>query len=64
MSDYGTHMIRRLAESAPPNTSVIPEDRLSTGELDDLVDRVVDRIERRVVDELERRGRHHIPGAF
>ncbi|HEY2044569.1 MAG TPA: hypothetical protein VGH11_17970 [Jatrophihabitans sp.] len=33
-------------------------------DLDELVDRVVARIEQRVVDELERRGRRHNPGAF
>jgi len=33
-------------------------------DMDELVDRVVDRIEQRVVDELERRGRRHTPGAF
>lgn len=32
--------------------------------LDDLVDKVVGRIERRVIDELERRGRRHRPGVF
>jgi hypothetical protein len=32
--------------------------------LDEIVDRVVARIEQRVVDELERRGRRHTPGAF
>jgi hypothetical protein len=34
------------------------------GKLEELVDKVVDRIERRVVDELERRGHRHTPGAF
>ena len=33
-------------------------------QLDELVAKVVDRIERRVVDELERRGRRHNPGVF
>jgi hypothetical protein len=33
-------------------------------QLDDLVDKVVERIEQRVVDELERRGRRQTPGAF
>jgi hypothetical protein len=32
--------------------------------LEQLVDKVVDRIERHVVDELERRGRRHGRGAF
>jgi hypothetical protein len=33
-------------------------------QLDDIVDRVIERIEQRVVDELERRGRRYTPGAF
>jgi hypothetical protein len=33
-------------------------------DLDDLADRVVERIEQRVIDELERRGRRHSSGAF
>jgi hypothetical protein len=33
-------------------------------ELNELVDKVVDKIEQRVVDELERRGRRHTPGVF
>lgn len=33
-------------------------------DLDDLVERVIDRIEQRVVDELERRGRRQYPGAL
>jgi hypothetical protein len=32
--------------------------------LDELVDKVVEKIERRVVDELERRGRRYTPGVF
>lgn len=37
---------------------------LAPAELDEIVDRVVERIEQRVVDELERRGRRHTPGVF
>jgi hypothetical protein len=33
-------------------------------QLDEIVDRVIQRIEQRVVDELERRGRRYTPGAF
>jgi hypothetical protein len=33
-------------------------------QLDDIVDRVIQRIEQRVVDELERRGRRYTPGVF
>ncbi len=32
--------------------------------MDELVDRVVERIEGRVVEELERRGRRGLPGVF
>ncbi|WP_157749233.1 hypothetical protein [Jatrophihabitans sp. GAS493] len=44
--------------------SVIPESRLTSEDLDDLADLVVDRIERRVIAELERRGQYRIPGAY
>ena len=33
-------------------------------DLDEIVDRVVAKIEQRVVDELERRGRRFTPGVF
>jgi hypothetical protein len=64
----GDRSIRRLTDTslssvAPPNT-VSPPDFGNGRELDDLVDRVVDRIEQRVVDELERRGQRHNRGAF
>ena len=39
-------------------------DSLSFSEWDELVDEVVERIERRVLDELDRRGRRYLPGAF
>lgn len=39
-------------------------DTLSYTEWDELVDEVVERIERRVLDELDRRGRRFLPGAF
>lgn len=39
-------------------------DTLSYSEWDELVDEVVERIERRVLDELDRRGRRFLPGAF
>jgi hypothetical protein len=32
--------------------------------MDEIVDRVIDKIEQRVVDELERRGRRYTPGVF
>jgi len=35
-----------------------------TLDLDELVDKVIDRIEQRVIDELERRGRRQYPGVF
>ena len=60
--------IRRLSvvrdgTPAQPDTtdqSVLDDPR----KLDELVDKVVDKIERRVVDELERRGRRFSPGVF
>lgn len=50
--------IERTAELAtePP--------RLGRWQFEDIVDTVIERIERRVVDELERRGRRHHPGVF
>ncbi|MGX7681848.1 hypothetical protein ACSMXN_23445 [Jatrophihabitans sp. DSM 45814] len=73
----GTEVARRLTSGGwlsssggdhggpmAPQTSMIPDSRLSGAELEELVDQVVDRIEQRVVDELERRGRHRIPGGF
>jgi hypothetical protein len=64
----GDRSVRRFVDSsvsavAPPN-NVAPPDFGNGRELDDLVDRVVDRIEQRVVDELERRGERHNRGAF
>ncbi|MGH3263857.1 MAG: hypothetical protein ACRDNS_17910, partial [Trebonia sp.] len=56
----------RSVESAASKQATV----IQTSVLDDpaqmsqLVDEVVDRIERRVVDELERRGRRYTPGAF
>jgi hypothetical protein len=47
-----------------PQSSIIPDSRLTSRELDELVDQVVERIEQRVVDELERRGRYRTPGGF
>jgi hypothetical protein len=37
---------------------------MSQTDLDALVDKIVDKIERRVVDELDRRGRRDVPGVF
>ncbi|MHB1490181.1 MAG: hypothetical protein ACYCTH_06730, partial [Cellulomonas sp.] len=70
--------IHRTIEGADMDTSVqgrsvsaswsAPDDpdarALSPEVMDDLVDRVVERIEGRVVEELERRGRRGMPGVF
>jgi hypothetical protein len=53
------------AAAAPPLTRVdqVPA-ALGRWQIEEIVDTVVERIERRVVDELERRGRRHAPGVF
>jgi hypothetical protein len=56
--------IRRFTtpEATPaPSSPAAPEESIldNPRRLDELVDKVVDRIERRVIDELERRGRRH-----
>lgn len=66
-------VIRREA-SAPASTAPSSPDAsyetsqsgvaLSSTQLEELVDEVVDRIEQRVIDELERRGRRADPGVF
>lgn len=43
-----------------PAESVLDDPRA----MQELVDKVVERIENKVVDELERRGRRHNPGVF
>jgi hypothetical protein len=50
-------------ERPATEVQVVPAE-LSRWQVEDLVDVVVERIERRVVDELERRGRRHHPGVF
>jgi hypothetical protein len=37
---------------------------LTAVEMDQIIDRIIDKIEQRVVDELERRGRRYTPGVF
>lgn len=65
--------VRRLSSgpsivhsSGREDTEVRPpvSESLSYTEWDELVDEVVERIERRVIDELDRRGRRFLPGAF
>ncbi|MDQ1713581.1 MAG: hypothetical protein QOE45_3031 [Frankiaceae bacterium] len=53
------------ADAAAPVTRVeqVPT-ALGRWQIEEIVDTVVERIERRVVDELERRGRRHAPGVF
>jgi hypothetical protein len=48
------------ADRATPEQSLLDDPRA----LDELTDKVVDRIEARVIDELERRGRRHNTGVF
>lgn len=66
--------LRRSSDTGASSMSanVVPSDTdmrgyasaLGRADLDDLVERVIDRIEQRVVDELERRGRRQNPGVF
>jgi hypothetical protein len=62
----GLQLVRPPTASSPPTPgpgaaeAILADPR----QLEELVDAVVDRIERRVVDELERRGRRHDPGVF
>lgn len=68
-----------MSSPSSSSLRVVPDNPLSTAtdggpavfefledpkNLDQLVDKVVGRIERRVIDELERRGRRHRPGVF
>jgi hypothetical protein len=56
---------RRVTPSALPERRVDPRKVLNDRRwFEELVDRIVDRIERRVIDELERRGRRHGRGAY
>ena len=56
--------ITRTSGSEDGGVSPAVADTLSYAEWDELVDEVVERIERRVLDELDRRGRRYLPGAF
>ena len=39
-------------------------DAIPARQLEEIVDKVVEKIEQRVINELERRGRRHTPGVF
>ena len=71
MSPTGNLPIRRAVTIDELQVSTFqepgPDDAptaLSASDLDEIVERVVNKIEHRVVDELERRGRHYSPGVF
>jgi hypothetical protein len=64
-------VVRRYRSGPSASASELPADALDHDDLaldarqfDELVDRVVTRIEDRVVEELERRGRRNLPGVF
>lgn len=60
----GTRISRSWAGPADGLPGEPTAGSLTPEQLDDLVDRVVERIEDRVVEELERRGRRRMPGVF
>jgi hypothetical protein len=66
MSETRPADAQRLTRDSPPaQDNARTEGLLQSPQfLEQLVDKVVDRIERKVVDELERRGRRHGRGAF
>lgn len=57
-----------LTLSRAPEPAQVPQEtgpvRLDRWQVEDLVDQVVERVERRVLDELERRGLRRSPGVF
>ncbi|WP_211229256.1 hypothetical protein [Nakamurella lactea] len=56
--------VRSGAVDAPTSGTMSVAESLTHREWDELVDVVVDRIERRVLDELDRRGRRFLPEVF
>ncbi len=74
MHDHGPDepaVIRRLRESGgesqftgfePDEHSVSPAMR--SRDFDELIDRIVAKLEQRITDDLERRGRRHLPEVF
>jgi hypothetical protein len=67
----GERVLHRVFDPAAPDqpeTHVTRVEQvpatLGRWQIEEIVDTVVERIERRVVDELERRGRRHAPGVF
>lgn len=65
-------VIRRLRESAsssePEFTGFDRDESTSPAmrsrDFDELIDRIVAKLEQRVIDDLERRGRRHMPEVF
>ena len=65
-------VIRRLRESGggsePQFTGVEADESASPAmrarDFDELIDRIVAKLEQRVIDDLERRGRRHMPEVF
>jgi hypothetical protein len=61
---FPLRVVRDEPREAPAQRDVMAELLDDPRQLHELVDVIVDRIERRVIDELERRGRRHNLGAF
>jgi hypothetical protein len=66
-------VIRRLHETGSGSETGLPgsgpEDEpvspaMHSRDFDELIDRIVAKLEQRVIDDLERRGRHHMPEVF
>ena len=65
-------VIRRLRESTgssdPQLSGFDPDESTSPAmrsrDFDELIDRIVAKLEQRVIDDLERRGRRHMPEVF
>ena len=61
----GAHRMQSNVTPLPGNSPTTDRSLLDDPRsLQELTDKVVDRIEARVIDELERRGRRHNPGGF
>ena len=56
--------LSRAPEHVPAAPSAAGPVELDRWQVEDLVDQVVERVERRVLDELERRGLRRSPGVF
>lgn len=60
MADDTTVVMGAQPQPAAPAGPVV----LGRWQIEEIVDTVIERIERRVIDDLERRGRRHLPGVF